>query len=103
MNEIFARMQSRLVEEEGLSLTWAAILTENALYRFEPAVREAALKWLDGTLTDETDLGVATVGEVRGETGASPFQALCILDALIKDPARLTPAIWQIWSDEVHE
>ena len=103
MNETFARMQNRLIAEEGLSPAWAAILAETALYRFGPEARSAAVEWMNGELSDSRRVGGATVGEARAETGASPFQAICILDSLSADPARLQPAVWQIWRDGVHE
>lgn len=103
MNETFARMQNRLIAEEGLSPAWAAILAETALYRFGPEARAAAVEWMNGELSNDRRVGGATVGEAREETGATPFQALCILDSLNTDPARLQPAVWQIWRDDVHE
>ena len=103
MNETFARMQSQLIAEEGLSPAWAAILAETALYRFGPEARSAAVEWMNGELSDSRRVGGATVGEARAETGASPFQAICILDSLSADPMRLQPAVWQIWRDGVHE
>ena len=103
MNEIFAKMQNRLIAEEGLSPVWAAILAETALYRFGPEAREAAMEWVNGALSDDRRVGAATVKAVREETGATPFQALCVLDSLNSDPARLSPAVWQIWMDDVHE
>ena len=103
MDETFARMQNRLIAEEGLSPAWAAILAEMALYRFGSEAREAAMAWMDGGLSDDRRVGGATVGEARDATGATPFQALCILDSLNTDPARLQPAVWQIWRNDVHE
>lgn len=103
MDETFARMQNRLIAEEGLSPAWAAILAETALYRFGSEARKAAMAWMDGGLSDDRRIGGATVGEARDATGATPFQALCILDSLNTDPARLQPAVWQIWRDDVHE
>ena len=103
MDETFARMQNRLIAEEGLSPAWAAILAETALYRFGSEARKAAMAWMDGGLSDDRRIGGATVGGARDATGATPFQALCILDSLNTDPARLQPAVWQIWRDDVHE
>lgn len=102
MNENLFRLQSRLVEEEGLSLPWAAILAENALCRFEPALRDAALDWMEGRLDPDFAVNGVSIAEIREETSATPFQALCILDSLTKDPARLQGAVWNLWRDDVH-
>lgn len=103
MNETFAQMQKRLIAEEGLSPAWAAILAETALYRFGPDAQAAALEWMNGNLEEGRTIGGVSVAEVRGDTGATAFQAICILDSLNTDPDRLQPAVWQIWRDDIHE
>ena len=100
---IFARLQDALVRREGLSLAYAAILAENALYRFEEETRAGALLWLEDQLSDDFAARRISIGEVILETGVkTAFQALCALDIVLKDPARTADAIWSMRRDELH-
>lgn len=97
----FARFQTKLIVEEHLSVAYAAIMTEHALYRFEPEIREAALRWLDGTLTNDFEAAGMTIAEVLENVAGSQFMALCILDIAAKDPARVEEATWNMGEDDV--
>ena len=100
---LFARLQDALVRREGLSLAYAAILAENALYRFEEETRAGALLWLEDQLSDDFATRGISIGEVILETGVkTAFQALCALDIVLKDPARTADAIWSMRRDELH-
>ena len=100
---IFARLQDALVRREGLSLAYAAILAENALYRFEEETRAGALLWLEDQLSDDFSARGISIGEVILETGVKTvFQALCALDIVLKDPVRTADAIWSMRRDELH-
>ena len=100
---IFARLQDALVRREGLSLAYAAVLAENALYRFEEETRAGALLWLEDQLSDDFAAHGISIGEVILETGVkTAFQALCALDIVLKDPARTADAIWSMRRDELH-
>lgn len=100
---LFARLQDALVRREGLSLAYAAILAENALYRFEEETRAGAILWLEDQLSDDFAARGISIGEVILETGVKTvFQALCALDIVLKDPARTADAIWSMRRDELH-
>ena len=100
---IFARLQDALVRREGLSLAYAAILAESALYRFEEETRAGALLWLEDQLSDDFAARGISIGEVILETGVKTvFQALCALDIVLKDPVRTADAIWSMRRDELH-
>lgn len=100
---LFARLQDALIRREGLSLAYAAILAENALYRFEEETRAGALLWLEDQLNDDFAARGISIGEVILETGVkTAFQALCALDIVLKDPARTADAIWSMRRDELH-
>lgn len=104
MNPIsFNHLQSRLIADEKLTLPYAAIMAENAIYRFEPEVRQGVQLWLDGALTRDFAVGDTSIGEIQDEVGGSLFQALCILDILTKDPARAEDAVWLVREDQTHE
>jgi len=104
MNPIsFNHLQSRLIADEKLTLPYAAIMAENAIFRFEPEVRGGVQQWLDGTLTKDFSVGDTSLGEIQDEVGGSLFQALCILDILTKDPARVEDAVWLVREDRIYE
>lgn len=99
----FTRLQAKLVAEEKLSFPYAAIMTENALYRFDERVREGVILWLDGKLTEEFEVEGYALYEFFKEAKVSMFQALCMLDILLKDPKVLKKAIWGIKADVIRD
>lgn len=90
----FTRLQAKLVAKEKLSLPYAAIMAENALYRFDERVREGVILWLDDKLTEEFEVEGYALYEFFKEAKVSLFQALCMLDILLKDPKVLKKAFW---------
>lgn len=100
---LFARFQDALMQREELPIAYAAILAENALYRFEEETRAGALLWLEEQLNDDFAARGISIGDVTLETGVkTAFQALCVLDIVLKDPARTQDAIWSMRRDELH-
>jgi len=102
-NNLFAELQLKLANEENLSLPYAAILAENALYRFEPAVREGVLLWLSGLLNADFAVDGKSIAEIHAEIGTSTFQSLCVLDILVKNAEHVRGAMWIIPMDRTHE
>ena len=98
----FARLQSQLIEKEGLTIGYSAIMAEHALYRFEPEIRDAVMLWLDGTLTNDFAAAGMTIEEVLENVQGSQFMALCILDIAAKDPTRVEEATWNIGEDNIY-
>lgn len=92
-------LQTKIVLEEKVSLAYAAILAENALYRFDPRVREGVLAWLNGTLTDSFAVAEVPLKEIREYCGGSLFQALCILDIFLKNGEFVKMVEWVERSD----
>lgn len=102
-HNLFAELQRKLANEENLSLPYAGILAENALYRFEPAVREGVLLWMNGLLSDDFAVAGKSIKAIRAEIASTPFQSLCVLDILVKDPERVSGGLWIIPVDRTHE
>lgn len=101
-NFTFEELQNKLIAEEKLTIPYSAIMAENAMYRFEPAVREGVEKWLSGQLTRDFAVGEITLGDVLDELGGTLFQALCFMDVLMKDPERMNNGLWTVWRDHVY-
>ena len=98
----FTRLQTKLVAEEKMSMPYAAILADLALNRFDERVRKGAILWLDGKLTEDFEVEDYAVYEILDELNGSMFQALCIMDMLLKDPDAVRDIIWTIGEDEIH-
>ena len=78
----FQRLQRRLIREEKLSLAYTAILAAQAMNRFSPEAREAALRWARGESIADFVLAEVSVAELQEQLGGGEFQALCMLDLL---------------------
>ncbi len=80
------RLQGKLQWDEKLPIAYAAILTDNALNRFDERVKEGVRLWMKGELTDDFTVEDASIGEIREYTGLEGFQALCYMDIYLKNP-----------------
>jgi len=100
MQEIHA-LQLKLMTEEDLSMMHAALMAENALYRFDERVQAGVRLWLEDQLTDDFAVEDITLGDIREETGASPFCALNMLDICLKHESYVEMAMWIEGSDTI--
>lgn len=98
----FTRLQTKLAAEEKLTLPYAAILADMALNRFDERVRKGVILWLDGNLTEDFEVEDTALYEILDELDGSMFQALCIMDMLLKDPERVRQAIWNVGEDTIY-
>ena len=80
------KLQNKLMAEERLPIAYAAILAENALFRFDERVREGVKQYIAGTLTEDFSVEDISLADIRGEVGLEGFAALCFLDVYIKRP-----------------
>ena len=78
----FERLQRRLIREENLPLAWTAILAAQAMNRFGPEARAAALRWAGGESIADFTLADVSVDDLQQQLGGGEFQALCMLDIL---------------------
>lgn len=98
----FTRLQAKLVAEEKMSFPYAAILADLALNRFDERVRKGVILWLDGKLTEDFEVEDYTVYEILDDLDGSMFQALCIMDMLLKDPEAVRNIIWTVAEDTIY-
>lgn len=94
-------LQVKLMTEEEHNAAYAAVLAENALFRFDERVREGVMLYIEDELTDDFGVEDMTIGEIREETDVSAFCALCMLDIYIKNEAYLQMATWVERSDSI--
>ena len=87
-------LQSKIMVEENVSIVYAAILTDNALNRFDPRVREGVLLWLNDHLTGDFAVKDISVTDIQDELEITPFQALCVMDMYLKNPDFITKSEW---------
>ena len=78
-------LQNYLIVKEKLPIEYAAILTEEALHRFDPRVLEGVRLWMKGELTPEFAVEDATMAEIEEYFGLTGFSALCLMDIYLKD------------------
>lgn len=92
--ELVGRMQTKITTEENISLSYAAVLAENALCRFDERVREGVLRWVDGSLTADFAVENISLADIQQEIGGSLFQALCVMDIFLKNAGFIPMAEW---------
>ena len=77
-------LQNKLMVDEGLPIAYAAILTEEALYRFDERVREGVRLWIKDGLGDDFSVDDISIADIREEVGLKGFGALGFLDVYLK-------------------
>lgn len=92
--EVISALQAKISTEENLPLAYAAILAENALYRFDKRVQAGVKQWLDGTLADSFAVEDISLADIQYEIGGSLFQALSVMDIYLKNPEFIPTALW---------
>lgn len=92
--EVISALQAKISTEENLPLAYAAILAENALYRFDKRVQDGVKQWLDGTLADSFAVEDISLADIQYEIGGSLFQALSVMDIYLKNPEFIPTALW---------
>lgn len=92
--ELICALQNKIVLEENVSLAHAAILAENALFRFDERVQAGVVQWVRGELTDSFSVEDISVADIQYEIGCSVFQALCVMDIYLKNADFIPVANW---------
>lgn len=87
-------LQRKIIIDEQVPRAYAAILTENALYRFDERVQEGVAQWVKGELTEDFAVEGLSLADIQFEIGGSLFQALCVMDICIKNNAFIPMASW---------
>ena len=100
--DIFHTIQTRLVSEEKLPIAYAAIMAAEALYGFQPELKQAVQQWAEGKSVAKTKLGEHTVESIQREIGGSEFQALCLLSMSARHPGCFDEAVLFLPQDSVN-
>lgn len=98
-NDLFHKIQLRLIEEEKLPVAYAAFMTAEALNGFAPELRKAVLRWAEGQSVADASLEGTTVKDIRAEAGGSEFQALCLLNHTVRYPGCFEDAVLNLEDD----
>lgn len=87
-------LQRKITIDEQVPRAYAAILAENALYRFDERVQEGVAQWVKGDLTKDFTVEDISLEDIQFEIGGSLFQALCVMDVYLKNNAFIPMASW---------
>ena len=86
--------QRKVIIEEKVPRAYAAILVENALFRFDERVQKGVEHWVKGELTESFTVEDISLADILYEIGGSPFQALCVMDIYLKNTNFIPMASW---------
>lgn len=92
--ELICDLQNKMIVEENVPIAYAAILAENALFRFDERVQAGVVQWVKGQLTDSFSVEDISVADIQDEIGCSMFQALCVMDIYLKNADFIPMASW---------
>ncbi len=92
--EFIRDLQTKIIIDEKVPRAYAAILVENALYRFDERVQEGVSQWVKGELTEEFTVEDISLADIQYEIGGSLFQALCVMDIYLKNNTFIPMASW---------
>lgn len=95
-------LQAALTAREKLPVRYAAMIALQAVNEFDPRLTEAVNAWADGTLTADFALEDCSLQDIMDDTGASLFEAICMMDLQIRHPERIEQAVWVLRGDDVH-
>ena len=92
--ELIGKLQNKIFLEENIPLAYAAIMAENALYRFDERVQCGVVQWVSGELKEDFTVEDISLADIRYEIGGSLFQALCVMDIYLKNNEFIPMATW---------
>ncbi len=92
--KLICELQNKIILEENVPLACAAILAENALYRFDERVQAGVVQWVKGELTTDFSVGDISLADIQDEIGVSLFQALCVMDIYLKNADFIPVVSW---------
>ncbi len=92
--EFIRDLQSKIIIDEQVPRAYAAILTENALHRFDERVQEGVSLWIKGELTEDFTVEDISLADIQYEIGGSLFQALCVMDIYLKNSTFIPMVSW---------
>lgn len=92
--DMICELQNKIALEENVPIAYAAILAENALYRFDERVQAGVVQWVRGELTADFSVEDISLNDIQDEIGVSLFQALCVMDIYLKNADFIPVASW---------
>lgn len=98
---IFNKIQTKLIEEENMSLVMSAIMTADIVNQYDAIVRTAIISWAEGKDVTGFSIDDTGVTDIMAEINCSVFQALCILNGIHKNPECFMDAVFVSWKDDV--
>ena len=102
-DEVFSKIQNKLILGEKYSILDSAIITANILTCYNPEIRDTIIDWAEGRDVSKFVLNESTVSDVADELSCSEFQALCFMNALTKDIDIYMDAILQFEKDDIRK
>ena len=94
-------LQAALQTREKLSLRYAALLATQVANEFDARLIPAVNAWINKTLTSDFSADDCSLQDIVDDTGASLFEALCMLNMQLKYPERIDEAVWVMRGDEI--
>lgn len=77
-------LQSKLKVKENLPTVYAAILAEEAMYRFDERIQAGVRLWMQDELSDDFTVEEISMADIKAELGLTGFAALGFLDVYLK-------------------
>lgn len=97
----FSLIQNKLLSDEGMNLVHAAITTADILNYYDTDVKKAIVDWANGKDVSSFEADGNTVFDIIDELGCTSFMALCILNAIKKNPESFEDAILMLGEDTI--
>lgn len=101
MDVTFNDLQNKLIIEEKMDTVHAAILAADIQNYYSEPAKKAISAWTLGEDISSTIIGSMSVADIIDELNCSPFKAVCILDAIEKDPSIFEDAVLVLWKDGI--
>lgn len=99
----FSELQNKLITDEKMDVVHAAILAAAIISHYNEQSKAAISDWIRGLDIGDVMIGEISVSEIMNELNCSSLQAVCILDAIKKDPAIFEDAVLATWEDAIIE
>ena len=101
MNISFSDLQNKLITAEKMNFVHAAILAADIVNDYSDSAKNAVSNWLQGEDISAVMIGDASIADITDELNCTQLQAVCILNAIEKDPEIFADAVLALWKDEI--
>lgn len=97
-----AKLQACIFARENVSIRMAGIIADWVSNDFDEQLCGALDMWMDGTLTGDFSADGCALQDIIEDTGASIFEALCMLNMQIRRSEQIDKYEWILRSDAVY-